>query len=263
MEKATTSNPPPLSYAPPPTWHRRRLVRRVVLCLVLVAMAGAGTRWGPRYYRRAQLLYWQRKCMEYRAPADQVVYELGPGAQALFAKSREYISLGISYNQLAPAGCKPVGREPACFASYRQGVLTMRPSRSVLFMHTMRLPSGGDRLVIVQDNFMVDWEPRFIEGFDLRVSVTEPATWKSPPKDVTAALPFGYQDSTLKALPNVRVFAGQPDPADPAHFTIRYEFNGKRYIVDGCLKEWPATGTRGARASVLFTTRPETEPRPK
>lgn len=34
-----------------------------------------------------------------------------------------------------------------------------------------------------------------------------------------------------------RVFAGQPDPADPTHFTIPYEVDGHAGVIDGWLKE--------------------------
>jgi hypothetical protein len=33
--------------------------------------------------------------------------------------------------------------------------------------------------------------------------------------------------------PNVRIFAGQPDPADASHFTIRYQMWGREDIIDG------------------------------
>jgi hypothetical protein len=193
--------------------------------------------------------------MEYRAPADQVVYERGPGAAALLATSHEYLALASPSNQPAP-----VGREPACLTSYQQGVGTPSPGGGVLFMHTLRVPSGADRLVIVRSNFSHDTPPMFIHGFDLEVSLTELATWKSPPKDVTGAMAIDVMSSILQAPPRMRIFAGQPDPADPTHFTIRYEFNGKRFIADGRVKEWPAVGTGDPWATVGFTTRPDTEP---
>jgi hypothetical protein len=37
--------------------------------------------------------------------------------------------------------------------------------------------------------------------------------------------------------PNVRIFAGQPDPGDPSHFTIRYQMWGQEDIVDGRLDD--------------------------
>jgi hypothetical protein len=33
----------------------------------------------------------------------------------------------------------------------------------------------------------------------------------------------------------VRVFGGQPDPADPAHFTIAYTLNDRPGVIDGRL----------------------------
>ena len=46
-----------------------------------------------------------------------------------------------------------------------------------------------------------------------------------------------------------RFYAGQPDPADPSHFTIDYDLNGKRGTLDGRLKpngrlEFTASGGR-------------------
>ena len=35
----------------------------------------------------------------------------------------------------------------------------------------------------------------------------------------------------------VRMFAGQPDPADPAHFTIRYELDDQPHVIDGWLRD--------------------------
>jgi hypothetical protein len=31
----------------------------------------------------------------------------------------------------------------------------------------------------------------------------------------------------------IRFFAGQPDPNDPSHFTLRYELSGQPGIIDG------------------------------
>jgi hypothetical protein len=34
-----------------------------------------------------------------------------------------------------------------------------------------------------------------------------------------------------------RIYAGQPDPDDPSHFTFEYENRGVRKTVDGWLRE--------------------------
>ena len=62
-----------LDYARMPP-RRRKWIRRSVLLVCLAMVVAAGWRWGPQAWRRAQLLYWQRQCLRYSAPADQVVY---------------------------------------------------------------------------------------------------------------------------------------------------------------------------------------------
>jgi len=37
--------------------------------------------------------------------------------------------------------------------------------------------------------------------------------------------------------PRVRIFSGQVDPDDPAHFTIRYQMWGKEDVLDGKLDD--------------------------
>lgn len=38
-------------------------------------------------------------------------------------------------------------------------------------------------------------------------------------------------------LPGLRLYAGQPDPADASHFTIRYESKGSGGTIDGWLRD--------------------------
>lgn len=250
-----STNVPPLSYAPLPRWHRRRRFRRVILLLLAIAIVAAGVRWGPQHVQQARLLYWQRECMKYRAPADQIVYERGPGAAALLTTSHEYTPLATTSG--VPA---PTGREPACLAAYQKlAGLTPPSGGGVLFVHALKTRSRPSRLVIVRSNFAADTAPMFIPGFDLEVTVLDPATWKMPQRNVTAGMPIDVRSSILKEPPRVRVYAGQIDPADPSHFTIRYEFDGKPYIADGRIEEM---GAEYVYTTVQFTTRPEGVPPP-
>jgi hypothetical protein len=59
-----------LDYARRPAWHRRRALRWIAVGVVLVVVAGSGWRWGPEKWKRAELLYWQWRCLRYTAPAD-------------------------------------------------------------------------------------------------------------------------------------------------------------------------------------------------
>src|SRR4051794_34337155 len=75
-----------LDYANPPRWHRRRWFRRVMLGILLIALSAAAWRWGPEKWERAKLLYWQRQCMNYTAPADQIAYDQEPGGTSTLLK---------------------------------------------------------------------------------------------------------------------------------------------------------------------------------
>jgi hypothetical protein len=41
----------------------------------------------------------------------------------------------------------------------------------------------------------------------------------------------------MHVVPSIRIYAGQSDQNDPAHFTIRYEESGRKYIVDGFIED--------------------------
>jgi hypothetical protein len=37
----------------------------------------------------------------------------------------------------------------------------------------------------------------------------------------------------MQAGKRLRIYAGQPDPDDPAHFTVKYDLDGVEGILDG------------------------------
>src|SRR4051812_31673275 len=93
----TPSAPPPpaLDYAPAPG-ARRRLARRVLrwwpAWLLLVAV-GLGIAYGPRAWRRYQLLKLQEACLTAELPQDRPVEEDDPAAAAALMAARpgEYV----------------------------------------------------------------------------------------------------------------------------------------------------------------------------
>jgi len=72
--------------------------------------------------------------------------------------------------------------------------------------------------------------------------------WKAPWRWTPAA---GSKPADLRVEPvnRFRFYAGQPNPADPSHFTITYELDGAKSTIDGRLKDdgtvelKPLTGT--------------------
>ena len=61
--------------------------------------------------------------------------------------------------------------------------------------------------------------------------------WQQIPWNMTG----GRFWSGLVSLPvqdRIRIYAGQADPADPTHFTIRYVVNGKTAVIDGYVGDY-------------------------
>src|SRR5579862_8514464 len=83
--------PPPLDYAPPPSWHRRRITQRVMLVVVVLLSGVICWQLGPRVWRQTRLLYWQNQCMKYQASPDQAVVSLNRSTVA--APWREFYRL--------------------------------------------------------------------------------------------------------------------------------------------------------------------------
>jgi hypothetical protein len=55
----------------------------------------------------------------------------------------------------------------------------------------------------------------------------------------------------LGPWPKLRLFGGQPDPADPSRFTIPYEVGGKPGIIHGRLKDDDTVELRPSTGKVV------------
>src|SRR2546423_1400902 len=69
---------PPLESAPGAPIRRRKPIRRIIFLLLLLTIGLSGWRWGPAVKQHAQLLYWQRQCMNYQIPSNALLYEQDP-----------------------------------------------------------------------------------------------------------------------------------------------------------------------------------------
>src|SRR3989440_7559957 len=109
---------PPLDYAQPAPWIRRRAARRMMLALAGVALFGASWSIGPRLWRCAQLWYWQRQCLSYVADGQSDIAKAAP---------------------------------PVAWKKFSQ-LLDGSSSRGVgtAFVHEMHKPGGEKRLVVVE-----------------------------------------------------------------------------------------------------------------
>lgn len=218
----------PLDYGPRPGVTRRRWFRRVTAAFVLITLlAGAGWRWGGPAFDRAKFLYRQRQCLRYAAPADRVVWEQWyPPPQAGGGRPRLQF--------LGPP-------TPDAFQAVHERATGERLLLgSVVFMHERRSPAGDARLVVVErvPQRLID-----IGGARLfRAWVVAPATWRAGPAVISSSRPNGFPSPVNCSGPfpeflPLRLFAGQPDPADPSHFTIAFESEGRPGVLDGWLRD--------------------------
>src|SRR2546421_5617271 len=101
---ASFSQPIALEYGAAPR-ARRKWVRRAIGMTVCGVLAFAAWHWGPSAWRQAQVLYWQTQCLNYRAPADQVVYEEDPTAAVkLLAGGGDYTHYGMTRRVIGASG---------------------------------------------------------------------------------------------------------------------------------------------------------------
>ena len=90
-------------------------------------------------------------------------------------------------------------------------------------------------------------------------AAVEPGTWLRAPRNVTRMR--AVLSLQLDVHDPFRLYAGQPDPADPSRFTIDYACNGVRGTLVGTLgpddtialaPAEPVTDRRGFRGSIII-----------
>ena len=107
----------------------------------------------------------------------------------------------------------------------------------VVFLHARQTTGGRQRLVVVQAMLYFRGSPFATEATFCATTFDPDVAFGSRPVKTSQ-----WIGSTLTALWHnderwLRIFAGQPDPNDPSHFTIEYEADGKRGVIDGWLRE--------------------------
>ena len=198
MERTT---PGQLDYAPRALPFLKRAKVRRVLVSVGLACAGVGALlWAPFLVEQTERIVAQWRCLRYSAPAsEEVVREDKSGDFSLWSKP------GMVQTLVETSHVGPI-------------------DGAVLFLHGRSVGARPKRLVVVT----------LITGGWVETKVIELRTFRhmyfrSMNRGVLPGCENGY------FFKDFRVFAGQADPKDSSHFTIEYELEGKREIVDGWL----------------------------
>jgi hypothetical protein len=226
--------PAQLDYAPLRRgWHPRRWTRRTLILLALAILAGwvvmNRRTWIPAVqtgYRRWNEMRQIARCMKYAAPADRVVWERDPWKVEELLKSTDYSRIKFNDGMGAIASAKaPQPWQEAWPVPGRTS------DRTVVFLHERTIPGGKTYLVAIEyclGDAGKGWEPgtppHFAATVIERGSLTRWTRHNGP-------------SQAMKQAPPVRIYFGQPDPADPSHFTIRaVAADGQEDLFDGWLQ---------------------------
>lgn len=232
--EALTAPPslPRLQYAAAPPWHRRHVWSRALFAVGFVCIAISAARWLPALLGQAALVYWQNRCAQYSASPEKVVFSevnsstsargIDPAPVAAGEVPRAWNEF---YARLSPPGLRSAG---------------------TAFLHTLRNGSG-ERLVAV--DVIHSSSATSGERDVLLPRVIATGSWLRPPREIwvspneTTQTSKSPQPADVLSLSGVeeagpyRVFAGQIDPADASHFTIRFESGDRSGVVDGWLRD--------------------------
>jgi hypothetical protein len=225
-----------LQYAPRPRV-RRAWVRRVTAFLLAGLVVAFGIVRGPAAWNQMTMLYWQRQCLRYSAPADQLICTepLPFGGQ----------TPPFSYSRVDP---KALTRfQTNVIWSGSSPNLRRLGSGPVIYMGERTTRSGLSRLVIVRRVWPAS-RLSFDAPMAFDVTIIRQGSWLQQPAAVTIILPdvvpSAFDDGT-GTTPSTRFFAGQSDPANGDHFIFSVETETELRHIRGRLAdplekhEWP------------------------
>jgi len=234
-----------LEYAPAPN-RKKKLLRRAVAVCLIIAIAAAGWWWGPGLWQLAPILYWQRQCMNYQPGPEQVIYEEEPTAAAkLLAADPRFHPFSISrgMDTPRPSPINAAAYFPRSFEKLESSVpgppfRLFGKAGAMAFLHERISPAGHRRLVFVtycpeQTTFTIN----LIQGYNCEAQAIQPGTITHPPAVLAKGWVIDVISTYPQTRPNLRMYAGQIDPNDASHFTIRYEIWGQTDILDGRLDD--------------------------
>ena len=218
----------------------------------------------------------ERQCLSYSPAPDVLVYTEDPvEAAGLIRDGGAAFTRAANLRSDAPRGWVPPVRivAPKFYGDYLGGLYPRASGAqgALLFLHERTTPGGAKHVVAV--HFAVDTGFRNTHE-TVADGVFGIATYQQKRRTVTArAWPVGVAPKEARGvaksrefrvgLPDsherrvfgrsqepearpvgpidygniLRFFAGQPDPNDPTHFTIRYQIDGRDGVIDGWLKD--------------------------
>jgi hypothetical protein len=229
---------PRLEYAPAAPVRRRKIIRRALAMIVIAAVGYVAVRHGTAIRSQAKLLYLQRQCLRYTAPADQIVFTNDPAdAPSLLRRPGYQPLLGWGSGAAPPT---LTGHVPPSWGNFTSAaaIPALSPTNraAVVFCGERVSRTGVRRLVVIERTAAQPHYP--YNPLSLDVRLVAPAEWTGRPMNRTPIYPIIRFTGTnpIEPVPT-RIYAGQADPADAARFTIRFSMNGRDAVVEGRLND--------------------------
>jgi len=181
------------------------------------------TQYGERVFMAVSSWYYHRAAMTYSAPPDRVVYESDPSK---FASLPSNYRRGMHNTPHVGAPAWPW-----------EGIRGIDFGETVLFLHARTAPGGTPKRVCVflPSGHFSGWNAsRNVHG--VRLAIQWDVEGKNDGIPASIDIPGWSRDPADPRY--LRFFAGQPDPRDPARFSIPYELDGVgKGMVEGVLQQ--------------------------
>jgi hypothetical protein len=229
----------------PARWRRiaRRVFRYLPLLLLIVALAVGilvSFRWPWVWYGSRDEYQWHR-WLNFTMSAEKVVYEEDPGrATRLLSLPSEPASAYVGDPR---AGNFSLSNDYTFHSSTKSAMycpamlraLLMYDRPALAFIHWRSAPTTGRALILVTS----DWSSNGLRHRDIvylsarRCTHDECVTGKRALNHRTG---WNMIEVRLRPEQMMRIYAGQVDPKDDAHFTIKYEIDNVPGTIDGRLE---------------------------
>lgn len=206
---------------------RRSSIRR----LIWGAVIGAGliVGWNRREIVSAGRLYYhERRAMAYVLPVGTVIVEGDPDeAKRLAAVDPAY---ALSPDGAVALRTNDVWPGLASHLVHIDGGGGSGGVGTVVFMHERRDEVGGTRRLII----MTAWVVGSGSELQLKWACADPALGaRTFPKVYPTSMRIAQAGEGAFDVRELRLFAGQADPSDPARFTIPYRYRGEDGEIRG------------------------------
>lgn len=262
----------------PPQWRRtlRRLIRLTPLAIVLLTVASAvliSLQWPWLWYGSRDEYQWHR-WLRFTMPPTKVVYEEDPMKAASLQTLPPYPNSAYFGERGSTSGTwkdyrSRRGGPPVIY--FPPSIQKLSIQRMGLgFLHERSNSHSPRSLIWVQLGWRSQRPPNWDDskGLPPRTEVFLAGRRCThdecvpPDSMLDVRLNWNYLRIPLRPDQIMRIYAGQPDPDDAAHFTIKYEIDNLPGTIDGRLEADDTVtlkildGPAATRPSTIPTTAP-------